>query len=88
MSDENNLAPIGGPEPIEPRKGKKMIRRFVAGAAVAIGGVLTFATLQSPTCVRGATHSARLKWEQREQEIQEAVAAEDLAQTNAPRPLN
>lgn len=81
MSDENNPTPIGEPEPIAPRKGKKIIRRFVAGAMVAIGGALTFATLQSPTCVRGATRSARLKWEQREQEIQEAVAAEDLPES-------
>ncbi len=83
VTDENNRDPIGEPEPIEPHKGRKILRRFLAGVVVAIGGVLTFATLQSPTAVRGATRSARLRWQQRDKEIQDAIAADASAQTNA-----
>jgi hypothetical protein len=46
----------------------------VAGlVGVAITGFVAFASLVVPARVSGATRSAKIKWQERQKEIQEAV---------------
>ena len=83
MPDETNPNPIGEARPIEPQKGRALLKRFAAVVGVALGGAMAFVVLVAPTAVRGATRSAKLRWQQREKEIQEAVAAVPSAKTDA-----
>jgi hypothetical protein len=69
------LDPSGAPQPVKP---DDPVLRGIAQLgviAVAVGGLMLplFAEV-GPTC--GATRSAKLQWEQRQQEIDAAIQAE------------
>jgi len=72
MSDENNSQLIEAPKPIAADKGLS-IWQGIGAIVVTIGGVVTFALLTTPTRLAGATRSARLRWQQRQQEVQQAI---------------
>jgi hypothetical protein len=74
--DENATQPIGDPQPIDPRQGKKILKRWAGGVTVVVGGLVAFAQLLAPTRLSGASRSARLLWQQRQKEIRESIAAE------------
>jgi hypothetical protein len=80
--DENTNQPIGDPQPIEPRQGRKMLKRSAGIVTVVAGGLIAFAQLLAPTRVSGASRSARLLWQQRQKEIQETIAAETQKPAN------
>ncbi len=67
---EENLEP-------KPVTGKKLTAAtFGVGVALAVGGLLVPAMCAS-TGTMGATTSSRMKWEQRQAEIRQAVADAD-----------
>lgn len=51
----------------------------IGGIATAIGGGVFFVAVASSSRTAGATRSFQLKWEQRQQQIEEAVRTEDAA---------
>lgn len=73
MPEENAPDPIAGPIPEKKPAANNLLTRLVATAAATVGGLLIFAPLLAPTCVKGATRSGKLKWEERQREIQTAV---------------
>jgi hypothetical protein len=73
MPEANAPDPIAGPTPVKNPAGSNLLTRVIAAAAATVGGVLIFAPMLVPTCAKGATRSARLKWEQRQREIQTAI---------------
>ena len=82
MCNESDTSPIGGPEPIEARRGREIVKRFAAAVVILIGGFVTFASFVRPTTVRGATRSAKLTWEQRQIQIEQAIARSRSSETN------
>jgi hypothetical protein len=76
--DENVTQPIGEPQPIDPRQGRKILKRSAGIVTVVVGSLVAFAQLLAPTRLSGASRSARLLWQQRQKEIQETIAAETL----------
>lgn len=74
MCDELNPNPIGEPEPVQPRPGRKILKRLAVAAGVTVGGVLACAVLVTPTRTCGATRSAKLQWQQRQAEIEQTLA--------------
>jgi hypothetical protein len=76
--DENATQPIGEPQPIDPRQGRKILRRTAGVVTVVVGGLVAFAQILAPTRLSGASRSARLLWQQRQKEIHETIAAETL----------
>src|SRR5437016_2078187 len=83
MPDETKTNPIGGPEPIDSTEGYAILNRIVTIVGVSAGGLLALACLLTPTRVRGATRSARLRWQERQNEIQ-AISASGSIMTNKP----
>ena len=77
MKNENDADNIGGPEPVILTVLEKKEKKVLAAIVVATGGLLAFAMLSAPTRVRGATRSSRLCWEERQQEIQQALDAQN-----------
>lgn len=73
MPEENTPDPIAGPMPVKSPAGSNLLTRLIATAAATVGGFLIFAPFLAPTCVKGATRSAKLKWEHRQREIQTAI---------------
>lgn len=73
MPEESVSDPIAGPTPVKSPAGTNLLTRVIAAAAVTVGGFVIFAPLLAPTCVKGATRSGKLKWEQRQHEIQTAI---------------
>ena len=69
---ENENQPIGEPQPIDPREGRKILKRL-GGVLAATAGFAFFAALLLPTRTSGASRSVRLQWEQRQKEIKEAI---------------
>lgn len=88
MPEEHSPDPIAGPTPVKNPAGSNLLARLVATAAATVGGFLLFAPMLTPTCAKGATRSARLKWEQRQREIQtalnEAALRGDLPRATLP----
>jgi hypothetical protein len=82
MPNEEHNDSIGGPEPVDPGAVESVITRVVVALAVTAGGIVAFAALTAPVQCRGATRSSRLRWEERQQQIEEAIKAEH-AETNA-----
>ena len=71
--NENATQPIGEPQPINPRQGRKILRRMAAVVTITVGGLVAFANLLVPTRLSGASSSARLQWQQRQKEIHESI---------------
>jgi hypothetical protein len=74
--DENASQPIGDAEPIAPRQARKILKRIGALVGVAAGGVAAFAVLLAPTRLSGASRSARLLWQHRQNEISDSIKHE------------
>lgn len=83
MSDENNKEPIGEPQPVNPYGKEAMFERVGAVIAIAGGGLALCAALNQPVHVRGATQSARLKWQERQVEIQKAISSAPTGEAGA-----
>ncbi len=82
MSDKAKPNPIGGPKPIEASQGLTILERMLAIVGIPLAGLVTFAFLLTPTRLQGATRSARLRWQQRQNNL-EQTADSNLAETNA-----
>lgn len=74
--DENDNQLIGEVQPIDPRQGRKLLKRAAGYVMVIGGGFIAFAALLAPTRLSGASRSARLLWQQRQKEIQETIDRE------------
>jgi hypothetical protein len=71
-----NLDPSGPPQPVEKKDPILQMLTGVAIGVVVLGGLLLPATCcVNQTC--GATRSAKLRWEHRQQEIRQAQAASE-----------
>jgi hypothetical protein len=64
MPEYDQSTEIGGPTPPDAKEGWSTWARFVSFSIVIGGGLAAFAVMTAPTHVRGATASARLKWQQ------------------------
>jgi hypothetical protein len=80
MSEENREIPTNEPQPIDTSEGWTILTKF-GGAAIAVcGGFVAFTILVAPTRVRGATCSAKLKWQETKIPIENSAIGN---QTNA-----
>ena len=77
MPNENELEPIGGPEPVTPEQAPGLFGSVLSGIAIIATGILSVAIFATPTSCRGATRSTKLKWQQRDREIQQAIQSSD-----------
>ena len=84
MSDQNNLEPIGDPTPVESVQEWSILNQIVTFIAAPAIGVALVAYLCTPARARGASVSAKLKWQERQAEVDRAVAAQSCA--DAPPP--
>jgi hypothetical protein len=86
MPNEKNPQPIGGPEPLEGEIGFG----FVPVLTVVVGGMLACAALMvTPARARGASHSAKLKWQERQTQVDNIIALETSRDvTRAVLPAN
>ena len=66
------LDPNGGPEPVRKSESRKWLRVAVKSLAIAVGGVVLVIIACPFTATHGATQSARLEFERRQQVIEEA----------------
>jgi len=80
MSNKDNSNAIGNPEPIEPNDS---LFDPIPCIVAFVGGIVALAFLAAPTRLAGATQSAKLKWQQRQLEIEQAIAA-DASGANRP----
>ncbi len=99
MPEENHDIPINEPEPIDTSEGWTILTKF-GGAAIAVcGGFVAFSMFVAPTRVRGATCSAKLKWQQTNTQIEASastnpatvtndVSSESAPASNNPSPVN
>ena len=84
MSNDNIVQPIGEPQPMMQREYKKILKRIGAVVALSVGGLLIFPFFITPTRLSGASRSARLKWQQRHEEMR-ASAEHERATTEAAK---
>jgi len=85
--NEDASQPIGEAQPIEPHRGRSILKRVGVTVSTTIGGLAAFALFLTPTRLSGASRSARLLWQNRQKEISEAIQRERAATLKAqPRP--
>ena len=84
MSDQNHDQPIGDPTPVQSVQECGIPGQIVTFVAAPAIGFALVAHLCMPARARGASYSAKLKWEQRQAEVDCAVAAQSAADTTAP----
>jgi hypothetical protein len=75
MSDINEPNSIGNPEPVESGRDWGIFDP-IPNIVALFGGIVAVAMLAAPTRLAGSTHSAKLKWQQRQAEIQRVIATE------------
>jgi len=81
-----------GPSPVLPPVADYLVSLAATGVVVAVAGVVVFSLVAGrPARVEGATRSMRLKWEQRQELIEQAARESSSEQgqegaTNEPRP--
>ena len=83
MSENLNQS-IGDPTPVQSVQECGVFGQIVTFVAAPVIGVALFACLCMPARARGASYSAKLKWQQRQSEVDGAVAAQSVADTTAP----
>lgn len=86
--NENDSQPIGEAQPVDPHQGRKILKRVGAIVSVTIGGLAAFAFLVTPTRLAGASRSARLLWQNREKQINEAIQSECAGTLKAQPPVH
>jgi hypothetical protein len=77
----------GPPEPVL-EAGWSLHNTVTTLTLLAIGGVIFGVLGLASSPCRGATRSSRLRWEQRDREIQEAWSQEQASGSSAPRPTS
>jgi len=85
MRDDDNSS-IGEPAPVEGGSMWETLGRFAGLAIAAAGGITIFAVLTTPTHVRGATASSRLRWQQIPACEEPAATIQGASQTNTTSP--
>jgi hypothetical protein len=76
MPSENDMDPIGNPEPVTASEKTSQLGRVGAVVTVIVGGTIAFACMVTPTRLSGASRSVKLKWQERRAEIERAVASQ------------
>jgi len=84
MSDQSHNQPIGDPTPVQSVRECSLLGQIVTFVAAPVIGLAVVAHLCMPARARGASYSAKLKWQQRQAEVDCAVAAQSAADTTAP----
>ena len=74
MSDEKSNQPVGEPEPMQSEEWGKILARIGSVIGISVFGFTVFALLNSPVRLRGATRSAKLKWEEHLRTVQADAA--------------
>lgn len=88
MSDNNKPNSIGNPEPVDSARDWGVFDP-IPNIVALVGGIVAVAILAAPTRLQGSTHSAKLKWQQRQAEVERVIAAEpttDASHESAPSP--
>ena len=73
--DDKEVEPAP-PQPIQTKRGWS-IGSITLGLLVATGGTLLMLMSASAGATRGATRHCKLKWQERQREVAEAIARED-----------
>ena len=81
MHDTPN--PMGEPEAMDTRESNRLVNS-VAALGFVLWGIF-FANYVASTGVRGASRSAKLKWQQRQCEVDEAIAAQQSVDSSKLR---
>ena len=76
MLEQNNDNTIGGPEPVNPREVAGFFAKVGCVVTAIVGGSIAFAFLVMPSRAMGATRSAKLKWQERQIEVEQAIDAQ------------
>jgi len=79
MHDTPN--PLGEPEPIEAKPSNAFLNS-IAGVGIIVWGVILFAAGVVPGRTQGVSQSRKLKWQQRQCEVDQAVAAQQSVDDN------
>jgi len=88
MSDYNKPNSIGNPEPVDSGRDWGVFDP-IPNIVALVGGIVAVAILAAPTRLAGSTHSAKLKWQQRQAEVERVITAEaatDTSDESAPSP--
>jgi hypothetical protein len=73
MQNDKYSQSIGNPVPMNPGEGRRILKRLAAVTALSIGGILAVVHFATPTRLAGTTRSAKLRWQQRQQEALQVV---------------
>ena len=87
--DQDTLAPAGPPVPVTPSKAEQArpagpmtcLLTVIAGS----GALLTMCAM-TESRTAGATRSAQIEWQQRQAQIEQAIAEEKAAAVELPEP--
>lgn len=92
MNDPDSSVRSATSEPGEPLPAPRPMRKRrlwralldAAGLTITVGGVVFIVVASSMSRVRGATRSARLKWEERQRQVDQAVRDATDSPARAP----
>jgi hypothetical protein len=76
MPSDNDPNSLAEPEPVTTAEKARFTARVAAVVTLIVGGSVALASMLTPTTCRGATRSAKLKWQERQAQIEEAVASQ------------
>ena len=85
MSDQNHNEPIGDPTPVQTVPECGILGQIVTFIAAPVIGLAVVAHFCMPARARGASYSAKLKWQERQAEVDCAIAAQSGGDTLAAR---
>ena len=97
MNPDHISDPNGKPNPVTDRSNSAWLGAVglvglqvlqTSGLLVVASGVTFFAVCASMGPLQGSTRSARIQWQQRQQEIQKAIAEQDHKQVMAKSEKN
>jgi hypothetical protein len=84
MSDQNDNQPIDDPTPVQSVQECGILSQIVTFVAAPVIGLAVVAHVCMPARARGASYSAKLKWQERRAEVDCAIAAQSGADANEP----
>lgn len=84
---ENENDPIGGPQPVESGQFERLLGGICTVVAVTLGTLVVLPFFLSPRRLQGATCSAKLKWQERQRELQQTIVASPNSPAVPARPI-
>jgi len=80
MPENDPSNSMGDPEPLDASGAQKILDVVVTMLAIA-GGLVVVPALLIPTRLSGASHASKVKWQQRQYEVDQAIAAQSSGAT-------